>query len=85
MSASWHVEIHDADDRTVCQADVSAERVGDIEAVRSEDTVGITLKGETVAVGYMTVAQAQQDRDAWTSKRWPLDKSGDPVVRPLPH
>lgn len=80
--AAHHVEIHDAEGRVVCMADLEANKVGDIEAVRSEDTVGILLLGQTVAVGYMTIAQAEQPRKEWTVVRYPL-AGGSPVVKKL--
>ena len=76
--AAWHLEIHAKDGRTVCQWDVEARRVSEIEAVRSNDTVGILLNGETGAVGYPTVAQAKEG--GFTLHRWPLGESKDPVV-----
>ena len=80
MSA-WHLEIRsDVDDRTLTQVDVEARRLDEIEAVRSEDSVGILLKGETLVVGYMTVEQAKGDVSL---HRWPLGEPGDPKVTPI--
>lgn len=76
--AAWHLEIRSSDDRVVCQADVEARVVGEIEAVRSGDTVGILLKGETVAVGYPTIAEAQDG--GYSLFRWPLGESKDPII-----
>ena len=61
---------------------MEAAKVGDITAVRSEDTVGLLLLGNTVAVGYMTVAQAQQSRKDWTVTRTPLE-GGATVTKKL--
>lgn len=74
---TYHVEIRDADDAVLTQADVVVDKVGDIQCVRSEDFVGILVKGETVATGYLTLEQASQAGD-FTALRW-LDGEGDPV------
>ena len=80
MSA-WHLEIRsDADGRTLTQVDVEARKLDEIEAVRSEDSVGILLKGETLVVGYMTTEQAKSDVSL---HRWPIDKSAEPQVTPI--
>lgn len=78
MMAAWHLEIRASrDGRTICSADVEARTVGEIEAVRSGDTAGILLKGETVAVGYPTVAEAKGDYELY---RWPIGEEKDPII-----
>jgi len=77
--AAWHLEIRSkADGRTLCAWDVEARKVSDIEAVKSGDSVGILLNGETGAVGYPTVAQAQNGE--YELYRWPLGEDGDAKV-----
>lgn len=79
--AAYHLEIRSvADGRTVCQWDVEARKVSDIEAVKSGDTVGILLNGETGVVGYPTQEQAE---GGFELHRWPLDKTGEPVVKAI--
>lgn len=57
---SWHVEILDADENVLTQADVEASSVRQIECVRSADFVGILVDGQTVATGYLTIEQVLQ-------------------------
>ena len=78
--AAWHLEIRSkADGRTLCSWDVEARKVSDIDAVKSADTVGILLNGETGAVGYPTVAQAENGE--YELHRWPLGEEGDAIVK----
>lgn len=78
---AYHVEIRDGHDRTIVMANVEAGKVSDIQCVRSGDTLGILLHGETVAIGHPTVEQAQEkDYTAW---RWELTSGGDPVKRKI--
>jgi hypothetical protein len=74
---TYHVEILDDNDEPLTQADVAVEKVGDIQCVRSEDFVGILVKGETVATGYLTIEQASRAA-LFTALRW-LNGEGDPV------
>jgi len=77
--SAWHLEIRSAGDgRTLCSADVEARKVSEIEAVKSADTVGILLKGETVAVGYPSIAQAKDGR--YELYRWPIGEEKDAIV-----
>lgn len=79
--AAYHLEIRSkADGRTLTQVDVEARRLDEIEAVRSEDSVGILLKGETLVVGYMTQEQAKSDVELY---RWPLGEEAEPKVTPI--
>lgn len=78
MSA-WHLEVRaDNDGRTLIAADMEVHTVDEIQAVRSGDTLGILRAGETVAVGYPTVAEAQDGN--FSLYRWPLDRSKKPVI-----
>ena len=77
MSA-WHLEIRGVDGRVVCQADVEARKISDIDAVKSGDTLGLLLKGDTVAVGYPTIEEAQDG--TFELYRWPLNEKGEPKV-----
>ena len=82
---AYHVEIRAGSEtgRTLCQVDLEARKVGDIDCVRSADTVGILLNGETTAVGYPTEDEAKAE-GGYVSLRWPLDKlTEDPVVKKL--
>lgn len=76
--AAWHLEIRAGDGRMICAGDVEARTVGEIEAVRSADHLGILLNGATVATGYPTVDEVKEGD--FSLYRWPLDRSGDPVV-----
>lgn len=76
---AYHLEIRDVTDgTTVTHADVDA-LVSEIEAVRSEDALGIIVRHETVAVGYLTVEQALHSN--FELHRWPAaDVTGDGQV-----
>jgi hypothetical protein len=75
---AYHLEIRASDGRTICAADVEARKVGDVEAVKSADSLGILLLGETVAVGFPTVDQAKEG--GFELYRWPLGETKNPVV-----
>jgi len=75
--AAYHVEVRAKDGRTVCMVDCEARKVGDIEVVRSGDTFGILVNGESTAVGYPTIAEVEEG--GFTAHRWPLGSTGDPV------
>ena len=77
--AAYHVEIRDPHERTIVMATVEASKVSDIDFVRSGDTLGILLNGETVAIGHPTVAQAQEK--GYVAYRWDLNESGEPVKK----
>lgn len=78
---AYHVEIRDAQDRTIVMTNLEAGKVSDIQCVRSGDTLGILLHGETVAIGHPTIEQAQaRDYTAW---RWELNGDAQPVKRKI--
>lgn len=58
--AAWELKVVSTlDGAILCSVNIDSPRVKDIEAVRSGDTLGILVAGETVAVGYPTTAQAE--------------------------
>jgi hypothetical protein len=74
--AGWHVEIRDENDVLLTQADVEADLV---ECVRSADFVGILADGQTAATGYLTIAQAKQER--FKGYRTPLEGGATEEVK----
>lgn len=78
---AYHVEIRDPHDRTIVMANLEAGKVGDIQCVRSGDTLGILLHGETVAVGHPSVEQAQEK--GYVAYRWELNGTGEPVKKKI--
>lgn len=74
---AYQLEIWDTESgELITHADVDA-LVGEIEAVRSEDALGIIVRNETVAVGYLTVEQALHSN--FELRRWAAGSGAAPI------